>query len=241
MRIRLLAALLALCCLFPALAWADPSEASAAERIMFYYQGASEEFQAAYPYNAIACKSASFDVLGGNGCSIFAGLHAYQWLYGRFESLEEQTEHAQKMVWLLRGNSPAVKGKGPSVAFSYACEQGAMKTLGLESRERSLVPFFDQKGGALYLHATWPHGGHFLIAVGYTRHEIDGKETFLLHVVDSGEGEIASQFTAYRFEDFAPAVPEEGWKAKEYWMPLQEGQNVSYGVRTGVWVTAPTT
>ena len=232
--------LMVLCCAFSAVyATEDPSApateaiASAGERIMFYHQDMSDAAMAAYPYNAIPCKSANFSVLGGNGCSIFAGLHAYQWLYGKFESLEEQVTRAQEMVYLLRGESPAVQGNGPYVSYSYAHERGAFKVIDLRKTEKSITDFFDLKRGILYLHASWEGGGHYFIAVGYTRHEIDGKDTFLLHIVDSGAAGTVQQFTAYDFATFAPAVPDETWlPAGEYWMPLQNGVEIAYGMWT---------
>lgn len=224
--------LVALCCVF-SVAHAAEEVPSATERILFYHQDTSAAALEAYPYNAVPCKSASFSILGGNGCSIFAGLHAYQWLYGKFESIEEQTLRAQEMVSLLRGESPAVQGNGPYVSFSYAHERGAFKVIDLRKTEKSITDFFDVKRGILYLHATWEGGGHYFIAVGCTRHEIDGKDTFLLHIVDSGAAGTVKQFTAYDFATFAPAVPDETWlPAGEYWMPLQNGVEIAYGLWT---------
>lgn len=208
---------------------------SAAERIHFYHQSTEESMLSAYPYNAIPCKSASFSVLGGNGCSIFAGLHAYQWLYGRFETVEDQTRHAQQMVWLLRGESPAVQGNGPYVAYHYAYESGAKKVIGLRAKEKELISFFDEKQGILYLRSAKPGAGHFFIAVGYTHHPIDGQETFLLHIVDSGWNSTVAHFTAYEFDTFAPAQTDNAKQsAREFWMPLQEYLEVSYGLWTGI-------
>ena len=230
MRKACLCLLLLLSCLF-AVSHAEDTPVSAQERILFYHQDISEDSLVTWPYNAIPCKSASFSILGGNGCSIFAGLHAYQWVYGKFESMDEQMLHARNMVNLLRGESPAVQGNGPYVAYSYAHERGAFKAISLEKTQRSISDFFDRRGGALYLHASWPGGGHYFIAVGYTRREIDGKETFLLHIVDSGAAATVKQFTAYEFTTFAPAVPEDfPLPAGEYWMPVQKGVDISYGL-----------
>lgn len=232
---RILALLLILVLSAGTLAGAKEAPASAAERIMFYHQSTAPEALERWPYNAIPCKSASFSVLGGNGCSIFAGLHAYQWLYGRFESIEEQTARAREMVALLQGASPAVKGNGPYVAYLYAHEKGgAYKAIDISRKQKEIIDFFDNKGGALYIHATWEGGGHYFIAVGYTYQEIAGKETFLLHIVDSGWGGTVEAFEAYTFETFEPAVAtEENWfTAQEYWMPLQDGVNIAFGLWT---------
>jgi len=227
---RCLLVLLILCLACPIAAVAD-EEISAADRIAFYNQDFSEEALKAYPYNAIPCKSASFNVLGGNGCSIFAGLHAYQWLFGPFQSMEEQTFHAQQMVYLLRGESPAVQSNGQYVAYQYAYENGARKSINIENKATSVMEFFDQKKGALYLHATWPQGGHYLIAVGYTHREIEGKDTLLLHVVDSSWGALLSFFKGYDFEDFSPIELIDGkHTAQEFWMPLHENLKISYGL-----------
>jgi len=223
--------LLLLTCLLPCAGHAEPSEASAAEKIAFYHQSTGKDMLAAYPYNAVECRSASFTVLGGNGCSIFAGLHAYQWLYGKFETVEEQTLRAQEMVALLEGKNPAVKGNGPSVAFRYARNMGAYKEENLQKTRTSISRFFDEKEGVLYLHATWPGGGHYFVAVGYTWHEINGEDTFLLHVVDSGAAGTVKQFRAYDFATFERAVPQAyELPAQEYWMPLQSGVDIFYGV-----------
>ena len=218
--------------LLPLLAQAE-APVSATERILFYHQGCTDELLEKYTYNAVPCKSASFTVLGGNGCSIFAGLHAYQWLYGKFADMEEQTLHARQMVRLLNGESPAVKGNGPYVAYHYAYEQGAYKVISLKKTAESLRTFFNEKGGAVYLHASWPGGGHYFIAVGYTLQEIDGKMTFLLHIVDSGGADTVTRFTAYDFETFQRAVADPSWEpAQEYWMPLQNGVDIAYGLWT---------
>lgn len=204
---------------------------SARERILFYNQDITPEALENYPYNAIHCKSASYTVLGGNGCSLFAGLHAYQWLFGKFDSMEDQTYHAQQMVNLLYGESPAVQGNGTYVAHTYARENGARRVTDLRKTESAIKEFFDQKKGALYLHASWPHGGHYVIAVGYTYHEIDGKDTFLLHIVDSSWGAMLSILPGYAFQDFSPATVENGKHAsQEYWMPLMDNVNIMFGL-----------
>lgn len=225
--------LLCLLCFLHAFAFAEEVPASAQERLLFYHQDTSEASLAAYPYNAVPCKSASFSTLGGNGCSIFAGLHAYQWLYGKFENVEEQTLRAQEIVRLLHGESPAVQGNGPYVSYAYAHEKGAFKAISLKKTPQSLTEFFDVKAGILYLHATWQGGGHYFIAVGYTHREIEGQDTFLLHIVDSGAAATVKQFIAYDFTTFAPSAPEDfPLPAGEYWMPLQKGVEISYGLWT---------
>lgn len=218
-------------CLMSPCALAEPGEASAAQRITFYHQDISEEALSLYPYNAIPCRSASFSVLGGNGCSLYAGLHAYQWLFGPFETMEDQVLHAQRMVYLLRGESPAVQSNGPYAAYEYAYNNGARKSIQIENKENSVMAFFDEKEGVLYLHPTWPKGGHYMIAVGYTHREIEGKNTLLLHVVDSSFGEVLSLFQGYDFETFAPiTLTEKRHTAQEFWMPLQEDLHISFGL-----------
>lgn len=223
--------LLALQLFFPYVHAQQEEYLSAKERIAFYHQDTSEASLAAYPYNAIYCKSASFTILGGNGCSLYAGLHAYQWLFGKFGSLEEQTHHAQEMVKLLQGKNPASQGNGYSAAFRYAQAQGARKDADIQETEKSIAQFFDEKKGALYINSSWPGGGHFFIAVGYTHHEINGKDTFLLHIVDSNWGATVSNFKAYDFETFARAEVKNNWNtAQEFWLPLQEGINILFGL-----------
>lgn len=229
---RILLLLLALTLGAGTLAGAEEAPVSATERIMFYNQSTAPEALEKWPYNAIPCKSASYSILGGNGCSIFAGLHAYQWIYGKFDSVEEQTARAREMVGLLHGESPAVQGNGPYAAYLYAHEKGAYKAIDIQKKQRNIIDFFDNKGGALYIHATWEGGGHYFIAVGYTYQQIAGEETFLLHIVDSGWGGTVSAFEAYDFETFEPAAAtEEDWfTAQEYWMPLQEGVEIAFGL-----------
>jgi len=195
---------------------------SAEERILFYHQGASEE-ALTRPYNAIRCKSASFDVLGGNGCSLYAGLHAYQWIFGKFADMEEQTRRAGEMAALLYGENPAIQGNGAYVAHTYARERGARRTTTIKKTPASIQDFFDSQGGALYLHASWPGGGHYVIAVGCTTREIDGEDAFLLHIVDSGWGEMTRVMQGYQFNDFSP-LPMEGdaLPGPEYWLPLSD-------------------
>jgi len=195
---------------------------SAADRILFYHQGASDE-ALTRPYNAIRCKSASYDVLGGNGCSLYAGLHAYQWLFGQFEDIEEQTLRAREMTALLYGENPAVQGNGAYVAHTYARERGASRTTTVKKTAASIQDFFDAKGGALYLHAAWPGGGHYVIAVGCTTREVEGRDTLLLHIVDSGWGEMTRVMQAYQFTDFTP-LPMDGdtLPGPEYWLPLND-------------------
>ena len=203
---------------------------SAEDRILFYHQGASEE-ALTRPYNAIRCKSASYDVLGGNGCSLYAGLHAYQWIFGKFEDMEEQTRRAREMTALLYGENPAVQGNGTYVAHTYARERGALRTTTVKTIAASIREFFDQKGGALYLHASWPHGGHYVIAVGCTMQQIAGKETFLLHIVDSGWGEMTTVLQGYHFVDFSPLPMDAATlPGPEYWLPLSENLRVLYGL-----------
>ena len=203
---------------------------SAEDRILFYHQGASEE-ALTRPYNAIRCKSASFDVLGGNGCSLYAGLHAYQWLFGKFENMEEQTLRAKEMTALLYGENPAVQGNGAYVAHTYARERGARRATAIKKTPASIQDFFDAKSGALYLHVSWPGGGHYVNAVGCTTREMDGRDTFLLHIEDSGWGEMTQVMQSYQFTDFSP-LPMNGdsLPGPEYWLPLNDYVHPLFGL-----------
>ena len=219
-------------------------ESSADSRIMYYNQ---DHNQSSYyyqngTYNQIYCKSASYSVLGGNGCSIFAGLHADQWLFGRYSSVEEQTNYARQAVQYLNGSNPANGSNGPDAVFRIMKEHGAEKDWSVNNADIATIEkFFDEKHGALYLaisgqNATGQWVGHYIIAVGYTWHDINGYSTFLLHAIDSCNGatlnrQYGANKDGYHIGDFSYFYVQDYHKGTEYWLPYnQSGISVLYGI-----------
>lgn len=211
-------------------------EASADSRILYYNQDYHSSTFSSYPYNAIYCVSDSYTVLGGNGCSIFAGLHADQWLFGKYASVQEQTDKAQICVNYLYGANPANNDNGPNAVCRYMEEHGAVRdnSVSWTTNTETIEQFFNEKRGVLYLNVP----GHYIIAVGYTWHTINGKSTFLLHAVDSCYGATVNPtygagLNAYYIGSFEKAIVYSGeyHNGKEYWLPFnQSGISIKFGI-----------
>lgn len=174
--------------------------------------------------------------IGTTGCSLFAGLHAYQWLFGRFGSIDEQADMAKEIIKKLNGIAP-YDGAGPGAAASFCTSNGAMK-INVKKNTKAIQEFFDVTHGALYHHVSGGMG-HYMISVGYTYHDIDGKRTFLLHAVDSSSGTtIKNAGGAYDFDTFKKLsvknnkvlnTPLKYHQGGQYWKELS-GIGVSWGI-----------